>query len=592
MENQTLTGYPSVDRPWLKNYPNGAAENVVSGIDMRAYDFMCSRVKEHLDMPALEYLGAKITYAQLINNIEKWTRAFSKHGISKGDFVSICLPNVPEIVYCFYALNRLGAIANFIDPRAASNEIRLRINRTHSKLLIVIENICNDKIVPILADTDALCIVVSPTSAFRYSGFSISPKRLMVQLALLHRKKVIERGLVPVLDFLGVGTTEPAHDVPFSPHIPISALYTSGTTADTMSAGLFSNENYNAMVKNMAYGATLKPGKRFLGVIPFFSAYGSFNGMHNALCNAWTIVMVPIFKPNQFANLIIKHKINVALGVPKFWEQFIDHRFKRAPPLEIPVCGGDWISPTQVERINKAFAQFASKPYLAIGYGATEFGGCVTVTSDSKNKYNSDSVGTFLPGNTGMVIDPDTEKELPYEQAGELCVSGPTMMLRYLDEPEKTAAITVQKDGMRYYRTGDLVRISKEGTLFFCDRYKRVMMRPDGHTVSCSLIENAIISHPSVQSCAVVGLKVSQNQSGVVPTAFVVLKGGETASQSLAKDLDLHCSASIGERERALAITFVSSLPYTPAGKVDFRWLETRTFHDGKFYIIDPLFFE
>lgn len=596
---------PSLDNAHLVNYPENAREDILDGIYQKMVDFMFERTENYDNTIAIEYFGIKISYKEMKEKIVEYAKSLNKFGVQKGDFVSICLPNIPEEVYLKYAVNMVGAVSNMIDPRTNPEGIKDRVNFSKSKLLFTVQDICKDKI-DIVKDKMKVekIISISPSHALPKSIIEQTLSTLPINV-LYSLKNYIERtrelkdtsGIYEQFDsFLKLAQLhEGNYSALYEENQPVTALYTSGTTADTMKAGLFSNENYNAMVKSMRYGSDyIHPGKRFLGAIPFFSAYGSFCGFHHSFANAWNVILIPKFKPQDYAKLILKTGSNAALGVPKFWDQLAATKIKddTCKNIEIPVTGGDWISTKSIDSINAALKDGGSKVSIKIGYGATEFGGVVSTTSDDAIKYNPESVGIVLPPNDVMIIDPKTGKELGYNQAGELCVSGPTMMLGYLNNQEATDAITVYKNGKKYYKTGDKMEINEYGDLIYRDRYKRVMMRPDGHTVACSPIENIIMSHPLVANCAVVGVKISEDSNGTIPTAFVQLKDHDQAENDIAQNIDQYCLERLGERERALVITFVDRIPYTMNGKVNFRELASRKFEDMDIYIMENTFFE
>ena len=596
---------PSLDDPHLINYPNGAREDILDGIYMKMVDFMFQRTKDYDDTIAMEYFGNKVTYKEFKSKIVEYAKAFNKFGIQPGDYISVCLPNMPEEAYIKYAANIVGAVSNMIDPRTNPNGIKERVNYSNSKILFTIQDIVKDKIDVIKNDMNVEKIItISPAHSISKKIVDQSIESLPVNL-LYGIKDFIEKNrelkdndnFYQQLDsFLELSKLQTGnYKSKYEEGQPVTALYTSGTTADSMKAGLFSNENYNAMVKSMHYGSPyIEPGKRFLGAIPFFSAYGSFCGFHHSFANAWDVIMVPKFKPQDYAKLILKSKSNAALGVPKFWDQLANMKLKEnsCENIEIPVIGGDWISTTSVDNINSALSLGGSKVKAKIGYGSTEFAGVVATTSDDDTKYNTNSVGIVLPANHVMVIDRNTGEELGYNMPGELCVSGPTMMLGYLNNPEATDAITIYKDGRKYYKTGDKMMINEYGDLIYVDRYKRVMMRPDGHTVACSPIEDVIMSNPLVSNCAVVGIKKDCNSNGVIPTAFIQLKDSNNNTFDIAELIDKYCLEKLGERERALVITFVDKIPYTMNGKIDFVKLSNNSFDNMDIHIMDDVFFE
>ncbi len=597
--------FPSTDNPHLVNYPDDAREKIYDNIYKKMVDFMFERTKKYDDDIAIEYFGTKITYKEMKQEIIRYAKALNKFGIQKGDFISICMPNIPEIVYLKYAANVVGAVSNVIDPRTNPEGIKDRVNFSNSKILFSVQDICKDKIDKVKDKLKVEKIVsVSPSHSVsknildqNMESLSINTLYLLKNYFEKLREEQDSNERYQNIDsFLKLSKLQSGnYSVSYEENQPVTALYTSGTTADCMKAGLFSNENYNAMVNSMSYGTNyVAPNKKFLGAIPFFSAYGSFCGFHHSFSNAWDVILIPKFKPEEYAKLILKTKANAALGVPKFWNQLTNMNIKdgMCENIQIPVAGGDWISTKNVEDINDSLKKGGSVVPLKIGYGATEFGGVVSATSDDKIKYNPESVGIVLPGNDVMIIDPNTGEELGYNEPGELCVSGPTMMLGYLNNKEATDKITIERNGKKYYRTGDKMKINEYGDLIFCDRFKRVMMRPDGHTVACSPIENTIISDPIVENCAVVGLKINDNANGTIPTAFVQLKNNQQDNLSdIANSIDHYCLERLGERERALVITFVDKIPYTINGKIDFRKLSSMKFEDMNIYIMDDTFF-
>lgn len=310
--------------------------------------------------------------------------------------------------------------------------------------------------------------------------------------------------------------------------------------------------------------------------------------MNNSLCSGWKIILIPRFKPNQFGNLLVKHKAVSALGVPRFWSDFaeanlnIDLSF-----LKNPVCGGDKISPSEVRKINQYMLSHNANR-LKIGYGASEFGGGIAITAEN-GSYAQNSTGEILPGVIGMVIDPDTGKKMKYNEKGELCFHSPTMMDGYLNNEVETKNLVIIKDGLKFYRTGDKGYINENGCVFIVDRYKRVMMRPDGHTVHATPIENVIMEHTAVEVCAVVGIPLDSG-AGVIPTAFIKLSNQTVNSKQIIDEIDNLCTRKIPERDKAHAYIIIDTMPYTPMGKVDYRALEQFRFSDVDYIVKDHTF--
>lgn len=600
------------DMPHLVNYPKDAYKSVFDGINTKIVDFMWERTTGYDSEVAIEYFGVPITYGELKQEkILEYAKALSKFGISKGDYITLCLPNIPETVYLKYAANMIGAASLMLDPRINSEQIARMVNKSKSVLLFCHNEICKPKIEPIKERLMVEKITnISPTHSLPASlleqTLETSPVRLKFLLKdyLIRLQEIKDSGRYYQLDkFLELSHQHTGNYIStYEENHPATALCTSGTTADNLKACVFSNENYNAMVNNLKYiSACLPPGKRFLGVVPYFSAYGSFCGFHNSFSNIWLVVLVPKINPNKFIQSVIKHKANVGIGVPAYWEQltkpsmrvynFFRPNFCRH--IDLPITGGDETTVKKLIDINSSLKKYGSEAKIVEGYGETEFGGSVSVMSNAPEKYNLNSVGILLPGFYGRIVHPETGEEIGLNERGELELGGPTMTLGYLGEEEKTKEIlTYDKYGRPLYKTGDIMSINEKGELFYYGRLKRVMMRPDGHTVANFPIERRLKSHFAVDDCVVVGIKIREDANGTIPTAFIKLKSGVKGTSELARQLDDYCLEDIGERERALVITYIKEIPYTKSDKIDFRDLERRRFDDMDIHIMDSIFFD
>ena len=583
MKTQSLTGYSNLDKPWLKFFENDAEKYVTEKQNISAYQYLYNLNRDNLHYIALTYFGNKITYKDLFRNIETVAKALKAYGICKGDFITLCLPNIPEMVYFIYAIIYIGAIACLIDPRTNSEGILKCANDSKSKLLVVISDIVNSKIDSISDELIAENIVViSPANSAK--SILVKAKYKFTKNSH-HTKKYIK-----YMDFIRQSILFPNVDVCncFLDETAI-IIYTSGTTGNRKGV-MISNENIIASHKIIKFGATqLKHNANFLGVIPFFSAYGALTGMNNALCSGWNIILIPKYKPKDFGKLIIQNDIECVIGVPRFWESFANNnKAVDLSKLKNPVSGGDKIAPAALERVNQYLLRNGANR-LKVGYGASEFGGGIVITTDN-GPYEPESVGEILPGVIGIVIDPDTGKELLYGQDGELCFYSPTMMKGYFEREDETSAITIYKNDIKYYRTGDKGHISKNGTVYIVDRYKRVMMRPDGHTVHASPIENVIASHSMVKACAVVGIPLDES-AGVIPTAFIVLSPDHQYKQEdIIREIDFLCKQKLPERDKAHAYVITDHLPYTLMGKINYKELEDNRFNNIDYIVADNTF--
>lgn len=606
-------------------YGKLADEDVTTGVYMNAYDYMDKATNGYEDLIAMTYFNSTISYEELKTKIMYYANKLIKYGIKKGDCISLVMPNTPEIVYYKYAAFVIGARANLIDPTFNAEGILASINDANSNLVIALFDLYESKLLLTIdrMRVDNVVLVNPSESVSLKENFSIK-KLLMKDLysfkeldLCLTDKNILDNKVIFNKEFQKKASSEDVKRV-YEEGLIASTMFTSGTSGLPKAAAL-SHDAYNIKTKQISYGVPrLYPNDRFLAVIPFFSSYGSYAGMHNSLVKKLNMYMIPKSKPEEFGDLICKNLINTAIGVPKYCEDFK----KRFPELKELykledssfvknfVVGGDKLAPqifiecneffdnskkdlTPLEYpINEVNVNKDSKPVTVItGYGGTEFAGPVLTSIDDKEYYDPDSTGVLLPGIKYIFTDPDTGEILENETQGELCLSDPGMMNGYFNNKTATDDITVYKDDEKYYKTGDIFRVNDKQMFYFLGRSKRAMMRPDGHTVHSAPIENVIIKHDLVEECCVVGLKQARDISGAIPTAFVVLKEGVNPSEELVKELDEISLLHIPERNRALAYTFVDSLSYTKMGKVDYRLYESSNINDLDIYIVDYTFF-
>lgn len=600
----------------LQNYPAGAREDVLSSVNMKMYDFMRNCNIEYDKLNAIDYLGKKFTYEEVFIQIEKYAKAFKAYGIQKGDYVSIMLPNIPEIIFVKFALNRIGAVANLIDPRNNPNTVLEYVNNSKSKILITVLDKYQSTIEPIVSK---LCVdnifSISPMQSITFAELNFKEKDFEAirqgvgcfmyeyrKILLNCREKIKKTGKVNDISELLKWSVKHTGllDTDYDAFEPATVLYTSGTTGG-MKGAVITNEAYNSIYKNLQYGIrNQRPGEKFCGIIPYFTSYGSGAGMFNCMCVRAEQYLYPNFKAKNFVKIVEKDKPNAIIAVPRFYEMLVEAKADIGE-LELVVIGGDKVLPTKL----KEFKKFFGGRDVVIGYGETEFLGVCSVTIDDGyrktedgsmlgEKTRPDSSGIPLPGIRVKIINPETMEEVPFMEEGEAFINSVSMMLGYLNKVDETEIITAyDEDGNKYYGTGDKMYLTPDGQLCFVDRYKRLMKRPDGHQVSPNPIETMISKIKGVRSCCVVGLKY-KNVSGVIPTAFISLEDNEISKEKIINMIE---DASVKElpsfREKALAYVFIGEMPMSNMGKVDTLSLSQQKLEEIiDVYVVDKTFID
>lgn len=566
-----LTGYPSIDKPWLKYYSEEAINSAPPSCTIYTYILNCN--KNRLGKPALKYFGKRTTYRQLFSRIDAAAKAFSAIGVQQNEMVSLCMLTMPETVYSIYGLNKIGAVCNLIEPRTNAELIKDRIKAANSRILVVVD-VFLEKILKIADSTDLEKIIVVPLSEsmplHTRTGFMLTRGRRIPQIHRNHRFQYWNQ-------FITMGRNSVVSIAPYQKNAPAAIIYTGGTTGISKGAVL-SNDCMTAMAYQSVFDAPrLYEGKRFLEIMPPFIAYGLLFGFFIPFCAGLENILIPVFEPQKFARLVLKYRPNHVVGVPAFFEGLANSKEVGKHSLDFlmcPITGGDRLLESTEKHINQFLHEHGCQYNILKGYGMTEMGSAATFTATEECNIPG-SVGIPTHCTVVKVIDHETGEELGYNQQGELCLTGRTMMLEYYKNKEETEKVMhTHSDGKIWIHTGDIGYITEDGIIYIVDRIKRMIIRPDGHNVWPSQIEAVVTRHSAVRECAVVGTPNPENENGKIPTAFVVLNEGFSPINSLVAEIDSFCKEYLPERDAAMAYRFCDALPLNSVGKVDYRELE------------------
>lgn len=572
MQEQTekkLTGYPSIDKPWLKYYSETVDMQGVPSPDCSMIDFLRQCNADNLDFIALNYFGAKTSYKKLFETIERTAAALQKHGVRKGDFVSLCGLNTPEFVVLLYAVNRVGAVSNWLGLTSPVSDLKEQLVSTGTKLVFAVD-LAYDIMKEAAQNTQVQEIISVPLGASM-------PPLMRLFYGLKSRSKKTDAANWK--DFLrsAEGSKLQPTEVKGSDLAMIE--YTGGSTGIPKGV-MLSNKNLNSYYANFV-GANqrgytnYRRGDRFLACVPLFLAFGVSTSCHGCLCHSLELILAPDPKPEALGKRIIKSKPNHIIAgrvqidglIHATSQSKIDLSYIRSI-----MYGGEAVNRSWEEESEKALRKNRMQALILNGYGMTETAAAVLFTPVTF----PNGLLPFTNVNV-KITDPDVPcTELGYDTEGELCLSSDTVMMGYYNNEAATKEVIFEENGQRWLRTRDLAKISPDGYILLTGRIKRIYHKLSPEKVDVRVypmrIEECISAAPEVEKCAVVGIK--DDRTAYRTIAYLILKEGTEDHASVKKIVEEQCKAALPESHIPDEYVFVSEFPLTRAGKVDYRALE------------------
>ena len=560
--------YASAAKPWLKYYDQKFIDQTVP--DCSAFEYVCHQNKNHLPETAIDYYGRRITYADLIVNVKKTAAAFRAIGMKKGDIATVVSVMTPEVIYAFYAADMIGATLNLVDPRYSAEGIHEYIEEVDSHLLICL-NVAYERCHQAAKHTHVeRVLVISPADSLPLHlavGYKLTnPDKNRYKSNVLHWK-----------DFIAAGRNQSTNAEPYDPQHACVVVHTGGTTGSPKGV-MLTDKDFNSIAQQFgAYEKLFRRGQKLMNIMPPFIAYGYACGVHLPLVLGLTVVIIPNLDPAKLGLLIWKHKPEHMFGVPAHYQQMAASPLLKNKDLSFIrnyAAGGDAITVGAEQTVDAFLKEHGAEFPLAKGYGMTEVSSAATAAAGTVNKVGS--VGIPLVNTVVSVFEPGTENELPIGERGEICISGPAVMKGYYNKPDETAMLLHRHaDGKLWAHTGDIGYMDEDGFVFLDSRIKRLIIRHDGFKVFPSMIENVISRHPAVQQCSVVGCTDRDHVQGRLPFVYVVLEPeADKKKRQIQRELRQLCREELPEYVQPVGYKFISEMPFTPIGKVDYRKLE------------------
>lgn len=558
----------NIKAPWLKFYGN--IPHTLTYPQCSMVEMVFDVAKKYPNYIAYDFMGTTCTYAKFTEQIKECARALVAMGIKENDKVTIAMPNSPQGVIMFYAVNYIGAISNMIHPLASEGEIKFHLEDSKSVAAITLDQFY-PKFESIRNEVNLPHLIIARIKDFLNPvlkvGFSLTSGRKI--------KKIPKNAdIIMWNDFIAGASNAPENvAVKRVGKDPAAILYSGGTTGKTKGI-LLSNLNFNTLsTQILEVAQCFTVGDKMLAVLPIFHGFGLGVCIHSMFANGGQAILLPRLILKDYANTLKKKKPNLIAGVPTLFNALL-----RLPSMENAdlsclkgvFSGGDSLSVELKKKVDTFLAEHGAKVRVREGYGTTE---CVTACCLTPHDIEKEgSIGIPFPDMYFKIVKRSTTDEVPYGEEGEICVAGPLLMVEYINHPEETAQ-TLQRhaDGEIWLHTGDLGVMDEDGFVYYRQRIKRMIIS-SGYNIYPSQLENVIDAHEAVLMSCCIGVPDEYKQQKV--KAFVMLRQGISPSQEITQSILAHCRKNIAKYAMPYDIEFREELPKTFVGKVAYRELE------------------
>ncbi len=558
----------SAKAPWREQL--GEVPFTLDYFDGSMFEAVEKIAEKYPNNVAFDFMGKSTTYKTLVKEVESCAKALRTIGVREGDKVTIAMPNCPQAIQTFYAVNLIGGICNMIHPLSAENEIEFYLNESESVTAITLDQFYN-KFENIRQNTKVVNIVIASIkdelSKPVKAGYMLTEGRKI--------KKIPDDA--PVIrwnEFLRMGKhCFYNYKVKRTGSDPAVILYSGGTTGTTKGI-LLSNRNFNALGQQViAANPMFRVGDKMLAAMPLFHGFGLGVCIHTMLSQGGRCILIPRFTAETYAKQITKYRCNFIAGVPTLYEALL-----RLPSMDKAdlsslkgvFSGGDSLSIELKKKFDKFLYDHNAKIQIREGFGLTE---CVTASClTPPHMAKVGSIGLPFPDTYYKIVEPGTDKELPYGEEGEILIAGPTVMMEYIKHPEETArTLRHHADGLTWMYTGDLGMMDEEGFIYFRGRAKRMIIS-SGYNIYPGQLENILDANEFVHMSCVIGVPDPYKMQKV--KAFVMLKPGVPESPETKEAILAYCRKNIAKYAMPYDIEFRRELPKTLVGKVAYRVLE------------------
>ena len=554
------------EKPWLKYY--GDVPESLNYFNGSMYDYLKDTASKNEKRSAYSFYGNEVTFKSFMKKIDKVASALKEFNIVENECVTICMPNTPESFALIYAINKIGAICNIIHPLSSTSDIERALKETNSSIIF-----CSDVAMPKARHIKVKHFIMVPTS----ESLGKILKTLYNIKSSLNMK--LEEGMLTWNEFLNYGVSEDTY-VKRDPYSPAAIIYSGGTTGKPKGI-IISNANFNAMaLQTSSVCEYISPGNSVLSALPIFHVFGLALCTHTCLVAGMKCIIVPQLNTKKINKELRKYKPSVFPAVPSLLKMSMndsDPGSNAFKDIKVVVVGGDYLSPQVKNEYEEYLKNHGSTAVVKAGYGLSEACGFCCCTAQVDEKHVNNHKGTLGIPNPDMIVkifEPDSDVEKSVGDVGEICITGPTLMMGYINEDEETKkTLVIHNDGRTWLHTGDLGYMDKDGFIFYTSRLKRMIIT-NGYNVYPIELEDIINKCKYVDTCTVVG--IPHKIKSQTPKAVIVLKSNVQDTPEVREEIRRYCYKNIAKYAVPTEYEFRTSLPKTAVGKVAYRDLENK----------------
>lgn len=550
------------EKPWIKYYTRTPESlNYYQG---SMYDYVKESAIKNEKRTAYTYYGLGVSYRGFLRRVDRIAAALTKFNIVENECVTICMPNTPESIALIYAINKIGAIANIIHPLSSTKDIKRALDETNSGVLF-----CSDSSMQNARDIKVKHFILVPNSTSL-----IKFKKMIYNIKESGNLK-LGKNMISWSDFISYKTLDDPYKKRKA-NDPAAIIYSGGTTGKPKGI-ILSNLNFNAMaLQTMNVCDGLNPGSSVLAALPIFHVFGLALCIHTTLVCGMTAILVPKINTKKINSELKKYKPNIYPAVPSLLTMSlkgVDPGSSGLKDIKTVVVGGDYLSPQTKAEFEKFLKDHGSNGVVKVGYGLSEASGFCCSTAPIEEKYvQNGTLGVPNPDILVKAFEPNSDIEKSNNDVGEICVTGPTIFMGYINEDKETKNTLVKHtDGKIWLHTGDLGYIDKNGFVYYTSRLKRMIIS-NGYNIYPIELEEIIKKCKYVEDCTVVA--VPHKIKSQTPKAVIVLKKDVEDTLAVRSEIRKYCMDNIARYAIPTEFEYRKDIPKTAIGKVAYRDLQ------------------